>query len=300
MDEKWAGEYEREWVQIFDGGAGEPYSVGYVTRVAARSIGDAWIELSWYVNINDRFHEVPLFLPIDRIVACVDVPAYDEKPHIFVRSAWLEEIHEKPLATFAWVDAIGVKDLLQRGKLPGASLKALRDRFDAIAEGHPSLAFISFADSLVVKQVWSLGHVDSTIRYSYSPEALFPPIIELRRAINEVLGLDAYTILTQGMNAFDDPAPLHVSAHHNHISLNSLGVPFAQLTAIETAARRAIRAGAHGAHSLYMDTLLLHSLNIDYKFRQSLPRWPYESPMTRSVGAMYVCTDIQGVLDNLE
>jgi hypothetical protein len=231
MDEKCVGEYEREWVQIFDGGAGEPYSVGYVTRVAARSIGDAWIELSWYVNI---------------------------------------------------------------------SLKALRDRIDAIAEGHPSLAFISFADALVVKQVWSLGHVDSTIRYSYSPEALFPPIIELRRAINEVLGLDAYTILTQGMNAFDDPAPLYVSARHNHISLNSLGVPFAQLMAIETAARRAIRAGEHGAHSLYMDTLLVHSLNIDYKFRQSLPRWPYESPMTRSAGAMYVCTDIQAVLDNLE
>jgi hypothetical protein len=46
--------------------------------------------------------------------------------------------------------------------------------------------------------------------------------------------------------------------------------------------------------------LLLRSLNIDYKFRQSLPRWPYESPLTRSMGATYVCTDIQEVLNRLE
>lgn len=102
------------------------------------------------------------------------------------------------------------------------------------------------------------------------------------------------------MNAFDDPAPLHFSASHNHISLNSLGVPFAQLMAIETAARRAIRARTHEAHSLYMDTLLLNSLNIDYKFRQAIPRWPYESPMTRSAGATYVCTDIRRVMENLK
>jgi hypothetical protein len=86
MEEKWIADYEREWIRVFDGEASaDPYTVGFVTRVAARSIGEGWMELSWYVNINDRFHEVPLFLPEDQIVACVDIQAYDEKPHIFVR-----------------------------------------------------------------------------------------------------------------------------------------------------------------------------------------------------------------------
>jgi hypothetical protein len=299
MDEKWIADYEREWIRVFDSNEGDPYSVGYVTRVAARSVGDGWVELSWYVNINDRFHELPLFLPEDRIVACVDVQAYDEKPHIFVRSDWLVDIHEKPLATFALVDVIGTKTLLQTGRLPSASLHALRARIDVIADKYPHLAFVSFADALLVKQVWSVGHVESAIRYTYSPEAIFPTIRDLHLAIEETLGVEAYTIMAQGMNAYGDQGALHISAHQNHVSLNSLGVPFAQLLAIETAVRRALKARTHGACGLYMDSLLHRSLKLDYAFRDSLPLWPYQSPMTRAAGATYLATSIQAVLENL-
>jgi hypothetical protein len=53
MEEKWIADYEREWIRVFDGeGSADPYTVGFVTRVAARSIGEGWMELSWYV-IND-------------------------------------------------------------------------------------------------------------------------------------------------------------------------------------------------------------------------------------------------------
>ena len=300
MDEIWMADYEREWVKQFDGDQAEPYGVGYVTRVAARSVGDGWLELSWYVNISDRFHEVPLFLPEDCIVACVEVPAYGEDLHIFVRSAWLTDIHERPLATFALVDAAGVKALLQRGRLPAASLQALRTRIDAIAEKYPQLAFVSFADSLLVKQVWFVGHVGSSIRYTYAPEALLPAILELQGAITEVLGLDAYAVVTQGMNAYDDHSPLHVSARKNHVSLNSLGVPFAQLMAIESAARDAIHTGTHLHSGIYMDALLLRSLKLNYEFRQSLPLWPYRSPMTGAPGATYVATSLQAILDSLD
>jgi hypothetical protein len=299
MDEKWIADYEREWVQVFNSSSADPYTVRYITPVSARSVGDGWVELSWYVNINDRFHEVPLFLPEDCVVACVDVPAYDEKPHVFVRSAWLADIHEKPLATFALVDAIGIKDLLQKGRLSAASLRALRTRFDDLAAKNPQLGFISFADALIVKQVWSIGQVGSSTRYTYSPESLFPAISDLQSAISDVLGVGAYTVMTQGMNAYDDHAPLHISAHHNHISLNSLGVPFAQLLAIETAARQAIRTGKHGPCGLYMDSLLHRSLKLDYGFRESLALWPYESPITRALGATYVATSIQAVLGSL-
>lgn len=300
MDERWIHDYEGEWLRQFNGdGAAEPYSVGYVTPVAARSVGGGWVELSWYVNISDRFHELPLFLPEDRIVLCVDVRDYDEKPHIFVRSDWLAGIHEKPLATFALVDAIGIKTLLQRGQLSSASLHALRSRIDNIAQKYSHLGFVSFADTLLVKQVWSVGHVGSSIRYTYSPEDVLPAIFDLHCAIKEVLAVDAYTVMTQGMNAYEDQAALHISAQRNHVSLNSLGVPFAQLLAIETAARLAIRDGRHAPCDLYMDTLFLRSLKLDYGFRQSLPLWPYESPMTRAAGVTYVGTSIRAVLDNL-
>lgn len=300
MEEKWIGDYEREWIRVFGGdGPADPYSVGFVTRVAARSIGEGWVELSWYVNINDRFHEVPLFLPEDQIVACVDIQAYDEKPHIFVRRDWLMDIHEKPLTTFAMVDAIGIKRLLQTGQLSAVKLEAFRTRIDLIAEKYPHLAFVSFADSLLVKHVWTIGHVGKPIPYTYSPENMFPTIVELHRAIREVLGVEAYTVMTQGMNAYDDPTPLHVSPNKNHISLNSLGVPFGQLLAMEGSIRRAIRDGTHGPCDLYIDSLLYRSLKLSYEFRESLPLWPYESPMTRTAGATYAGTSIGKILANL-
>jgi hypothetical protein len=299
MDERWMADYATEWTKEFAGEAVNPALVGYITMVAARSVGDGWAELAWYVNISGRFHEVPLFLPADRIVACVDIPAYDEKPHIFVRSDWLTDIHEKPFSTFAWVDAIGIKELIQTGRLPSTNLHELRSRIDLVAANYPHLAFVSFADTLLVKQVWSVGHVGSSIRYTYSPETVLPAIFDLHSAINEVLGVDAYTVMTQGMNAYDDPAPLHISPQQNHISLNTLGVPFAQLQAIEIAARHAIRSGDHLPCSLYMDSSLYRSLNLDYNYRESLRIWPYESPMTRAAGATYVATSIQGILGNL-
>lgn len=50
-------------------------------------------------------------------ICCVDCPRYDEKPHIFVRDVWLENLYSKPFSAFAMVDAIGVKDALTNGRL---------------------------------------------------------------------------------------------------------------------------------------------------------------------------------------
>jgi hypothetical protein len=301
MDEKWMKEYEKEWIAQFAGvNQSDPYALGYITPVAARSVGAGWLEMSWYLISVDRFHEIPVFLPKSSFVACVDVSDYDEKPHIFVRTAWLAELHERPLATFAIVDAIGIKSLLQKGELLADALAALRDRVDAVADQNPQLGFISFADTFLVKQVWSVGHVESQIRYTYEPESLFPVIAELHRAIEQELGTGAYTLMTQGINAYDDPVALHVSGKQNHVSLNSLGVPFAQLRAIEDAARGAIRAHTHAPSELYMDSNLFRSLRLKIEFdRDSLPAWPYQSPMTNSDGATYIATSASLIVNNL-
>lgn len=301
MDEKWIPDYEREWLRAFDGDRDADTNVGYVSYVAARSVGDEWLELSWYPNTYDRFHEVPIFLPKSAFVACVDLWRYDDKPRVFVQSDWLTDIHERPLAAFAIVDAIGVKRLLQTANLSGDALRSLRDRIDEIASRYPEFAFISFADSLLVKQVWSVGHVGSTIKYTYSPEALLPVVAELRRAFKESLGVPAYAIMTQGVNAYADDIALHTSVSGNHVSLNALGLPFAQLMAIESAARQAIRSKAHEPAELYLDAMFFRSLKFNRRFEKNrVATYAYQSPMTKSSSAAYVATMAREIMDNIE
>ncbi len=300
MDAKWMSEYEREWIKIFEKGQGDPYSVGYVSHVAARSIGATWLELSWYPNIYDRFHEVPIFLPISAVNTCVDVDDYDEHLHIFVESEWLIELHERPLAAFGIVDAAGIKTLLKSGALRAETLRALRGRVDTIAERNPNFAFISFADSLLVKQVWSMGHIEREVKYTYSPEALLPVVAEIAEAFETTLGIPAYAILTQGVNAYADDTALHLSPSRNHVSLNTLGLPFAQLVAIEAAARNAIRNGVHAPAQLYLDSTFFRSLKLKNTFKKDLLRpHAYTSPMTKSQSTTYVATSLDIIIDNI-
>jgi hypothetical protein len=115
MDEVWMLAYEREWLKHYRGEEADLYP-GYVSYVAARSVSDGWLELSWYPNTYNRFHEIPVFLPKTAFIACTGSWRYDEDPHIFVRTEWITELHERPLTAFAIVDAIGMKDLLRSGK----------------------------------------------------------------------------------------------------------------------------------------------------------------------------------------
>ena len=103
------------------------------------------------------------------------------------------------------------------------------------------MCFVSFADSLLIKSNWRVGHFRSDVSYTYNPEVVVRIIKELQAVYQVVLGLDVYAILTQGTNEYYEDSLVHISSGQNHISLNSLGIPFAQLMAIETSVRAAIR-----------------------------------------------------------
>jgi hypothetical protein len=204
MDEKWSAGYEKSWLNVFDGGKYE--NVGYIGYAAARSVNPSAVELSWYPNIYDRFHEVRIILPREQVVACVDCYDYDEKPHIFVKGAWLENLYLRSYSIFALIDAVGVKGALKNGLLTREKLIELRNRIDAIAERHQDISFLSFADSLLLKSNWRVGQYDSKIKYSYEPEIFIRLIPEIQAAYREVLGLSIYAVLTQGSNEFyEDP-----------------------------------------------------------------------------------------------
>lgn len=298
MDEKWMADYELALLKGLAGGDWD--NIGYVSYAAVRGVTAQGLEISWYPNIIDRFHEMRIHLPLSSFIACVGCSNYDEKPRIFVTSAWLSDIHLRTNSVFAMVDAIGVKKALSAGAISTSQLDDLRGRIDEIAAHHPDIAFVSFADSLLLKTNWSVGQWDSPVEYTYEPERVIHVLPAIASAYRAALSLPIYAVVTQGRNEFYRDELMHVSHSGNHISLNSLGLPFAQLQAIEHAARSAIRAGDHGPSELYMDDQFFRSLKLRYGFdKRKEPVHPYLAPMADHP-CKYVLSSFRRIIDNLQ
>ncbi|MBX3347424.1 MAG: hypothetical protein KF747_01650 [Nitrospira sp.] len=298
MDESYIQEYEASILDVFAGKGGDP--IGEISFVAARKVNEHSLDLSWYPNTFSRFHEMVISLPRSQFVTCIGCWRYDEKPHIFVKSGWLEQLHLKSYTVFCMVDAIGVKAALQNGTLSREKLILLREAIDRLAENHSEVCFVSFADSLLIKRNWTVGHFRSNVSYTYNPEVFVHIIKELQAVYQEVLGLDVYAILTQGTNEYYEDSLVHISDGKNHVSLNSLGIPFAQLMAIDTSVRAAIRAKEHGRFDLYLDEHFYNSLRFRFEFdKRARPKYPYSAPMM-DVGNHYYCAQLQEVLKNLQ
>lgn len=296
MAESWIDDYELAMVNFFEG-RGDGIA-GAISYAAARAIGENHVELSWYPDIVDRFHEVSVTLPRSSFVCCVECPGCDEKPRLFVRDAWLDNIYAKPFSIFAMIDAIGVKKAIADGSLDSTRLVDLRDRVDRLAIIHPDVAFISFADNLLLKVNWypqSRG-----ARSTYAPEVLIRLILDIARIFIEEVGLQIYSVVTQGENIYEDPALIHKSHGGNHISLNSVGFPFARLLSIDTAVRRAIKSGVHSESQLYLDKQFYNSLRLrPVVNKRQTPSAKYKDPMS-DAEQEYYCLDVDIITSNLE
>lgn len=296
MDECYLQEYEASILDVFAGKGGDP--IGYISYAAAKKVNEHSLDLSWYPNISSRFHEVAISLPRNQFITCVGCWRYDEKPHIFVKSGWLEQLYLRVYSVFCMVDAIGVKAALQSGTLSREKLILLREAIDRLAESHSELCFVSFADSLLIKGNWTVGHFRSDVSYTYNPEVFVHIFKELQAVYREVLDLDVYAILTQGTNEYYKDSLVHISSGKNHVSLNSLGLPFAQLMAIDRSVRTAIKAKEHGRFELYFDEHFYNSIRFRFEFnKQALPQYTYSTPMME-VGSHYYCAHLQEVLEN--
>ena len=218
-----AEQYEASLVVLFDGGTYR--NIGYISYAAVRHVDEFGLDLSWYANVFEGFHEVRVRLPRDQFITCVDCWQYDEKPHIFVRHGWLTNLHLRPFSAFALVDAIGVKKAILRHELSKEKLAELRDRIDHVAAANPAVGFVTFADSLLLKSNWSVGTFDSDVEYTYEPEVLVNLFPQLSRVYREVLGLPIYAVIAQGVNEYYDQSLLHIAPSGNHVCLNSIGLP---------------------------------------------------------------------------
>ncbi|HBK07287.1 MAG TPA: hypothetical protein DDZ81_15785 [Acetobacteraceae bacterium] len=300
MDECWMAEFETALVMSVEERGKSAYLVGRYAGAAARTIGREMMELSWYPNVHDRFHEVHITLPRNEFVTCVASWQYDYKPIVFVKSAWLDNLYFRSHSVFALVDAINVKKALQCGSLTRQKLIELRERINEIATANPTVAFMSFADSLLLKSNYSVGKYNRRIKYTYQPEKIIRLLPHLASVYKAVLGLDIYAVFTQGSNEYYDDRLLYISRSKNHISFNSLGLPFAQTQAIEHQARMAYKAGLHPAADAYLDETFYHSLRFKRGFdKNKESKFPYVAPMaTRS--SYYFPVSFQLLADNLE
>ena len=296
IDEHYIADYEQSLLGAFDGhGHDHGYPVGFVS---ARKINESSIDLTWYANFVIRFHEVTVLLPKEQFVACVGSSIYDEKPHIFVKRSWLEQLFSRHYSIFSLVDAIGVKDALQNGKLSRNSLIALRGKIDGLAARHTDISFISFADCLLLKSNWTVNHFENDVSYTYCPEVFISVIKDIQKIYKDVINLSVYAILTQGNNEYYENSLLHISESRNHVCLNSLGLPFAQLQAIEKFAREAIHKKDHEPSELYLDAEFFKSLR--FKMLLDNPKkYPYDSTMMGKQG-YYYCVSRDELLKNIK
>jgi hypothetical protein len=121
---------------------------------------------------------------------------------------------------------------------------------------------------------------------------------EINAAYHDILGMAIYAVITQGSNEYYDDALLHISTARNHVSLNSLGLPFTQLMAIDSAARKAIRSRVHARTEVYMDEKCFRSLRLDHNFdKSSRPKHAYTAPMA-SGPSYYHLESCQTLLEN--
>ena len=300
MDEHYMEEWERVWLESMgDDEDASPYEVGYITPVHIAEVTTAGAEISWYPNTHDRFHEVKTFLPREAFVAAALAYQYEKRVSVFVKSDWLRKLHLQSNSIFAMIDAVDMTAAIKAGSISHEKVIALRDRLDEFSALHPNISFISFADSLMLKTNWTAGMVNTSVTYTYRPEALLYLFQDLQVLYRDTLGLEIYGVFAQGANEYYDDPLLHISLSQNHISLNSLGLPFAQIQIIENAARKAIREKKHGRSEIYMEEDLFHSLQFDdYDIKAKWPNAPYKQKLTPEPGSYYFgsCSDFLGSL----
>ncbi|MDA7955655.1 MAG: hypothetical protein MPK01_00880 [Gammaproteobacteria bacterium] len=289
--------YEENLLRLFAGGDYE--EVGWVATIVCEAIQKNSLFLSWYVDIFERIHPIPVTLPKEQLIVCVECWEMGEKPRFFVKHDWLENLYLQTHSVFCWVDAINFKKSLENGNISRDRLVSLRGKIDDLGKEYPQIVFISFADTLLLKSNWTVGYYPKGIKNTYDPEVFIEVVSKLADIYREVLGLDVYAILTQGSNGYYDDSLLHVSDSGNHISLNSLGIPFSDLKSIEDAVKRAIKHRMHQRAQLYMDESFYRSLKFKSGLRyvnQSVH--PYESKM-RTGGSRYYPNDIEVIKNAL-
>ena len=298
IDEIYINDYEAQLLKFFNDG--ENYNpIGYVSFASVNSVSETSAEISLSVTW-DRFHHVTISLPKNEFVTCVGSWQTEETPHVFVKTDWYNTLYLRNYSVFALIDVANFEMGMDAGHVNRDTLLFLRDQIDELAREYENISFISFADNLLLKSNWTAANFRVKQKYTYSPEIFIDLSVKINKIYSDALGLSTYAIITQGSNEYYEDPLLHISESQNHICLNSLGTPFAQLMGIDSAARDSVREGLHPKSDLYMDNHYFYYLNFKSGFdKNSEPYNNYKSKMMSEQSKYYYST-YDRIIENLE
>lgn len=178
----------------------------------------------------------------------------DGETYIVIKKKRYNSLWKKHSVSFAFIDLIGTKEIFKRSSDELMKLlKKVQAKIDAFANIHPTIAILSFADSLIVKTVWSYHK-----KITYSPENFLNTILQLRSMLRQEVGIDSYVILTQGQNFIESKKLVHVNNRGNHFGMLSVGPPFASLFGIDSIVKELRNSDKR---SLYIEKMFYDSLN---------------------------------------
>lgn len=297
VDVSYMSNFEQELTKTLARKNGDIYKDILVNYAALEYVNDEddIADFLWYPNAFERFHPVSIHIPKNAIKVCITCDKYDIKPYIFVDSNVIHRLHSYKHSSFVLIDAIGVKKAIRHNDLKEDELILLRNRIDDIAKKYQDMSFISYADSLIIKHNWGVGMLTSAGNH-YQPEKLLIVVNKIKKIYKDILGLEIYSIFTQGSNEhYGREELLHISDTRNHICLNSLGIPFAETISIEESIRN-----KKLEYSVYMDEHYYRSLNMRFDFKKDeRPKYLYNAKM-RNVDSYYFCLELDELLANIE
>src|SRR5258707_967098 len=151
--------------------------------------------------------------------------------------------------------------LSAQGRVTRQQITALRDGIDALANAHSDHAFLTFADTVVVKTNWSMSGDSYYEGTTYNPERFLRVLESVRSVVRAALSLDSYAVVTQGANLAAEESLMSLSQGRNHVFFGSLGTPFAQLAEMDLSIRAALRKQTHGPKQFYLAHWLVLSLH---------------------------------------
>lgn len=222
------------------------YKVGYVQKAFDNSL-----EINIGLNTSIRFHGASRILPSSKVMACIEFTSIGDNPYLIVDGEWFEENEKAIFSSYAMVDAIGMKNLLEQiGTINQSQIKNFKDMINHIASEYKEYFFLTYADSVIIKSNW----IPKGKEYfqTYQPEILLKIINKIFDSFKSTFKLDAYAVITQGVNQVIGDSNFEISTQKNHIFFNSLGAHFAELFEIDRVVRQNIKKGIHTRKNLYL------------------------------------------------
>ncbi|OGU30409.1 MAG: hypothetical protein A2057_11790 [Ignavibacteria bacterium GWA2_35_9] len=272
------------------------YKVGYVQKLTNNSL-----EINIGLNTFIRFHGASRILPSAKVLACVEFTSIGDKPYLIVDGDWFEDNEKAIFSSYAMVDAIGMRSLLEQvGNITETQINNFKSMINNIASEYEEYFFLTYADSVIVKSNWIPK--DREYVKTYQPEILLKVINRIFDSFKSAFHLDAYAVITQGANQVMGNSNFEISPEKNHIFFSSLGAHFAELFEIDRVIRENIKNGIHSRKNLYLSnsfflTLQFHKYEQQNKFKESLVN--YNSNKQVSFEHAYLPINIEDISEYL-